>query len=87
MCAGDNYKVNQNEIIQRENYASQIQGLGSVLFLVVYAISLLVSVSIYLYSAFVPVYCQTPDLPNSPVQLFIGKSGRLYIRVVVRLVG
>ena len=27
-------------------------------------------------------YCQTPDLPNSPVQLLIGKSGRLYIRVL-----
>ena len=27
--------------------------------------------------------CRTPDLPNSPVQLLIGKSGRLYIRLVV----
>ena len=27
--------------------------------------------------------CQTPDLSNSPVQLLIGKSGRLYIRMVV----
>ena len=31
------------------------------------------------------VNCRTPDLPNSPVQLLIGKSGRLYIRMVVRL--
>ena len=28
-----------------------------------------------------------PDLPNSPVQLSIGKSGRLYIRVVGWSVG
>ena len=31
--------------------------------------------------------CRTPDLPNSPVQQLIGKSGRLYIRVVVCLFG
>ena len=27
--------------------------------------------------------CRTPDWQSSPVQLLIGKSGRLYIRVVV----
>ena len=27
--------------------------------------------------------CQAPDLPNSPVQPFIGKPGRLYICVIV----
>ena len=31
--------------------------------------------------------CRTPDWQSSPVQVLIGKSGRLYIRVVVRLVG
>ena len=31
--------------------------------------------------------CRTSDLPNSPVRPLIGKSGRLYIRVVVRSVG
>ena len=31
--------------------------------------------------------CRTPDWQSSPVQLLIGKSGRLYIRVVVCLVG
>ena len=30
--------------------------------------------------------CRTPDWQSSPVQLLIGKSGRLYIRVVVWLV-
>ena len=30
-------------------------------------------------------YCRTPDLPNSPVLPLIGKSGRLYIWVVVWL--
>ena len=29
-----------------------------------------------------PSSCRAPDLKNSPVQLLIGKSGRLYIRVV-----
>ena len=31
-------------------------------------------------------HCRTPDCQSSPVQLLIGKSGRLYIRVVVCLV-
>ena len=31
-------------------------------------------------------YCKTPDLPNSPVQVLIGKSGRHYIRMVVVVV-
>ena len=34
---------------------------------------------------FVKVCCRTPDWPNSPVQPLIGKSGKLYIWVVVRL--
>ena len=29
------------------------------------------------------INCRTPDLPNSPVQLLIGKSGRLYIKLQV----
>ena len=36
---------------------------------------------------FVFLNCRTPDLPKSPVQLLIGKYGRLYIRVVGWLVG
>ena len=32
-------------------------------------------------------YCRTPDWQSSPVQLLIGKSGRLYIRVVGCSVG
>ena len=38
------------------------------------------AIRIFLFSR----YCRTPDWQSSPVQLLIGKSGRLYIRVVGR---